>query len=371
LHKAHLVLEDGSVFTGERYGLAGQSTGEIVFATGMTGYQETLTDPSYAGQIVMQTFPHIGVVGTNATDAESSRIWVAGYIVREPSRMASNFRSEKTLDRELIDNNVVGISNVDTRAITLHVRSLGAMRAGIFSSEETLTTEQMLAIVRAGPEMEGQSLSSLVSTGTSYLIPHQGTLAGKVAVLDLGIKKSTLEHLSQRGLDVEVFPADVSTAMLLATSPDAFFFSNGPGDPEASVGQVAMLQELLRTKKPFFGICFGNQLLGRALGFDTYKLKFGHRGINQPVLNQMTGQVEVTAHNHGFAVKLDTDSAQSPNGFGEVKVSHRGLNDQVVEGLECVDLPAFSVQYHPEAAAGPHDSHYLFDKFLNAIKESK
>jgi len=192
LHKAHLVLEDGSVFTGERYGLAGQSTGEIVFATGMTGYQETLTDPSYAGQIVMQTFPHIGVVGTNATDAESSRIWVAGYIVREPSRMASNFRSEKTLDRELIDNNVVGISNVDTRAITLHVRSLGAMRAGIFSSEETLTTEQMLAIVRAGPEMEGQSLSSLVSTGTSYLIPHQGTLAGKVAVLDLGIKNLLL-----------------------------------------------------------------------------------------------------------------------------------------------------------------------------------
>ena len=371
MHKAHLVLEDGSVFTGEQYGVQGQSLGELVFATGMTGYQETLTDPSYAGQIVMQTFPHIGIVGTNATDAESSKIWVAGYIVREPSRIASNYRSEKTLDQDLIDNNIVGISNVDTRAITLHVRSLGAMRAGIFSNQEALSNDEMLSIVRAAPEMKGQSLSSQVSTPISYLIPNQGERIGKVAVLDLGIKKSTLEHLAMRGLEVEVFPADVSAAKILASSPDAFFFSNGPGDPEASGGQVSMLQELLATKKPFFGICFGNQLLGRALGFETYKLKFGHRGINQPVINKTSGQVEVTAHNHGFAVKLETDSAESPNGFGVVKVSHRGLNDQVVEGLECLDLPAFSVQYHPEAAAGPHDSHYLFDKFLDAIKESK
>ena len=371
MHKAHLVLEDGSIFEGERYGVAGVSVGELVFATGMTGYQETLTDPSYAGQIVMQTFPHIGIVGTNETDAESSKIWVAGYIVREPSRIASNYRSEKTLDQNLIENNIVGISNVDTRAITLHVRSLGAMRAGIFSSDQSMLPDEMLALVRAAPEMKGQSLSGQVSTSTSYTIPSQSNRLGKIAVLDLGIKKSTLEHLAMRGLEIEVFPADISASEILASSPDGFFFSNGPGDPEASGNQVSMLRELLATKKPFFGICFGNQLLGRALGFDTYKLKFGHRGINQPVINKETGRVEVTAHNHGFAVKLDSDSAESPLGFGQVKVSHRGLNDQVVEGLECVDIPAFSVQYHPEAAAGPHDSHYLFDKFLDAIKESK
>jgi carbamoyl-phosphate synthase small subunit len=245
------------------------------------------------------------------------------------------------------------------------------MRAGIFSSEQDMSTDEMLALVRAAPEMKGQSLSGQVSTPTSYLIPSQGKTVGKVAVLDLGIKKSTLEHLAMRGLEIEVFPADISAAEILASSPDGFFFSNGPGDPEASGDQVSMLRELLGTNKPFFGICFGNQLLGRALGFDTYKLKFGHRGINQPVINKETGRVEVTAHNHGFAVKLESDSAESPLGFGQVKVSHRGLNDQVVEGLECVDIPAFSVQYHPEAAAGPHDSHYLFDKFLDAIKESK
>ena len=239
MHKAHLVLEDGSIFDGERYGVAGVSVGELVFATGMTGYQETLTDPSYAGQIVMQTFPHIGIVGTNVTDAESSKIWVAGYIVREPSRIASNHRSEKTLDQDLIENNIVGISNVDTRAITLHVRSLGAMRAGIFSSEQEMSTDEMLALVRAAPEMKGQSLSGQVSTSISYLIPSQGKTVGKVAVLDLGIKKSTLEHLAMRGLEIEVFPADISAAEIMATSPDGFFFSNGPGRKKIA-GPVAV-----------------------------------------------------------------------------------------------------------------------------------
>lgn len=371
MNKAHLVLEDGTIFDGQQFGPAGQTLGELVFSTGMTGYQETLTDPSYSGQIVIQTFPHIGIVGTNQADAESDRVWVAGYVVKEPSRIASNFRSEKPLAELLTEQGVVGISNLDTRALTLHIRSLGSMRAGIFSGPEIPTAAEMLEIVRASSQMAGQSLSSTVTTDSRYTIPVTGQSKGRIAVLDLGIKRSTLEHLNGRGLEIEVFPADSSAEEILATKPDGYFFSNGPGDPEASEHQVAMLRELLGTKKPFFGICFGNQLLGRALGFETYKLKFGHRGINQPVLNVGKNTVEVTAHNHGFAVDLEADSAESPAGFGRVSVSHRGLNDQVVEGLECEDIPAFSVQYHPEAAAGPHDSHYLFDKFLDAIQESK
>jgi carbamoyl-phosphate synthase small subunit len=371
LSNAYLVLEDGTVFEGDSYGAEGQTLGELVFSTGMTGYQETLTDPSYAGQIVMQTAPHVGITGTNALDEESSRIWVSGYVLKEPSRVASNFRAERTLENDLTSQGIVGICNVDTRAITLHIRSAGAMRSGIFSGSAALTREQMIQAVKDSAQMKGQSLSSKVSTTENVSIPSQGTRVGKVAILDLGIKKSTIEHLNARGLDVELFPADSSSQRILDSQPDAFFFSNGPGDPSASAAQVSMLQDLLKTGKPFFGICFGNQLLGRALGFETYKLSFGHRGINQPVMNTSSGKVEVTAHNHGFAVKLEQESADSPAGFGRVVVSHRGLNDQVVEGLECLDIPAFSVQYHPEAAAGPHDSHYLFDKFLNAIKESK
>lgn len=366
--KALLVLEDGTVFEGAAMGATGQTIGELVFATGMTGYQETITDPSYAGQIVLQTAPHIGIVGMNRRDEESSRIWVAGYIVKEPSRIASNFRSERTLQSDLTSQGIVGMSGLDTRALTLKIRSLGAMRAGIFSGS-TMSTEEMLERVRSAPAMAGQSLSSVVTTTERFVIPALGQRVGKVAVLDLGIKRSTLEHLAQRGVEVEVFPAAASAEDILGSRPDGVFFSNGPGDPEASVGQVDMLKEVLTHKIPFFGICFGNQLLGRALGFETYKLDFGHRGINQPVMRKETGQVEVTAHNHGFAVALETDEAMSPAGFGLVKVSHRGLNDNVVEGLECQDLRAFSVQYHPEAAAGPHDSHYLFDKFVTMIQE--
>jgi carbamoyl-phosphate synthase small subunit len=366
--RAYLVLEDGTIFEGESFGSQGKTTGELVFATGMTGYQETITDPSYAGQIVLQTAPHIGIVGMNTRDEESSKIWVAGYVVKEPSRMASNFRSERTLQDDLADQGIVGISNLDTRALTLKIRSLGAMRAGIFSGLK-ISQDQMLSEVQNAPKMAGLKLSDVVTTPSRYGIEASGQRVGKVAILDLGIKKSTLEHLSARGIEIEVFPASASAKEILDSNPDGVFFSNGPGDPQASEDQVVMLREVLKNDVPFFGICFGNQLLGRALGFETYKLDFGHRGINQPVMQKATGQVEVTAHNHGFAVRLKADEALSPEGFGKVKVSHRGLNDGVVEGLECEDIKAFSVQYHPEAAAGPHDSHYLFDKFVKLIQE--
>lgn len=368
---AFLVLESGEIYEGEALGAHGQTLGELVFATGMTGYQETITDPSYAGQIVVQTAPHIGIVGMNDRDEESDRIWVSGYVVREPSRITSNFRAERSLQHDLSTQGVVGIAGIDTRAVTITIRDAGAMRAGIFSGAAIKSESEMLELVRAAPEMTGASFSSVVTTSESYTVEAQGERLGRVAILDLGVKRSTLEHLAQRGLEVKIYPADVSATQLLGDNPDAVFFSNGPGDPQASESQVQLLREVLKKRIPFFGICFGNQLLGRALGFETYKLAFGHRGINQPVMNAETGRVEVTAHNHGFAVDLKADDADSPEGFGRVRVSHRGLNDGVVEGLECQDIPAFSVQYHPEAAAGPHDSHYLFDKFLDSIKEAQ
>lgn len=368
-NKAVLVLENGSSYQGYAYGAIGASIGEIVFSTGMTGYQETITDPSYAGQIVVQTAPHIGIVGTNARDEESDKIWVAGYVVMEPSRLVSNFRSERSLTEALTSAGVVGISGIDTRALTMEIRDAGAMRAGIFSGVE-LSIEEMLAEVRVAPQMQGRSLSSQVTTASKQNLPAAGVSIARVAVLDLGIKRSTLEHFATRGIEIEMHPATVNAEEFLASNPDGVFFSNGPGDPAAGESQVALLREVLDRGIPFFGICFGNQLLGRALGFETYKLPFGHRGINQPVLDTETGRVEVTAHNHGFAVKLESEQADSPNGYGRVRVSHRGLNDQVVEGLQCLDRPAFSVQYHPEAAAGPHDSHYLFDKFVAAIRSN-
>ena len=374
--KAVLVLEDGRRFVGKAYGKVGSTLGEVVFATGMTGYQETLTDPSYAGQIVVQTAPHIGNTGVNARDEESEKVWVAGYVVRDASRIVSNYRSEASLPEELAKYGVVGISGIDTRALTRHLRDRGAMRGGIFSGADfERTSEDQLAKVRAAVEMKGLSLSDTVSTLEPYTVAHQGEYLGKVAIVDLGIKRSTIEHMNQRGLDVTVYPAKVDAVTLLAAKPDAVFFSNGPGDPSASEGQVKVLREVLSNKVPLFGICFGNQLLGRALGFDTYKLPFGHRGINQPVLDRKTGKVEVTAHNHGFAVLVpggeNGEAVDSPAGFGKVRVSHISLNDNCVEGLECLDIAAFSVQYHPEAAAGPHDSNYLFDRLVEVIKASK
>ncbi|MFB9309643.1 carbamoyl-phosphate synthase small subunit [Agromyces hippuratus] len=366
---AVLVLEDGRRYEGRAYGARGRTLGEAVFATGMTGYQETLTDPSYAGQIVMMTAPHIGNTGMNDEDMESARIWVAGFIVRDPSRVVSNFRSQRSLDDDLAASGVVGISGIDTRALTRHLRSAGAMRAGIFSGDDALLTPgEQLDLVQSGAAMAGANLSGAVSTTEPYTLPAAGERVGSVAVLDLGVKTSTLQYLAERGFDVHVVPQSITAEEVLALSPDALFFSNGPGDPAASDRHVELLRTTLREGLPYFGICFGNQLLGRALGFGTYKLPFGHRGINQPVLDKATGRVEITAHNHGFAVDAPIDRvSESSEGFGRVEVSHYGLNDNVVEGLNCLDIPAFSVQYHPESAAGPHDANYLFDRFRDMV----
>ena len=370
---AILVLEDGKSFRGRSFGAQRDTLGEIVFATGMSGYQETLTDPSYAGQIVVQTAPHIGNTGMNRKDEESDRIWVSGYVVRDLSRVVSNHRSESSLSADLTKDNIPGISGLDTRALTLHLRDRGVMRAGIFTGEKaSAPIETLIAEIKASQEMKGRSLSAEVSTQQPYTVNHHGVYVGKVAILDLGIKRSTIENMVARGLDVEVLPASSTFEALTAAKPDAVFYSNGPGDPETATAQVETLQQVLKAGIPFFGICFGNQLLGRALGFETYKLAFGHRGINQPVLDRRTGRVEVTAHNHGFAVRVEGgEEVDSPAGFGKVRVSHVCLNDDVVEGLECVDIPAFSVQYHPEAAAGPHDANYLFDRLVEMIKNKK
>ena len=362
-----LVLEDGSRFDGASYGAVGERIGEIVFQTGMSGYQETLTDPSYAGQIVVQTAPHIGNTGMNSEDEESSRIWVEGYVVRDPARRASNFRSVRSLDDDLLAGAVVGIAGVDTRAITRIIREAGAMRAGIFPIDGR-TTEQYLALVAAAPEMSGLNLSAEVSVKQKYVVPAIGVSIGALAVLDLGVKNATLGHLAARGFEVHVLSQSVTLDDILAINPVGVFYSNGPGDPSASERHVELLRGVLEKGIPFFGICFGNQLLGRALGFDTYKLKYGHRGINQPVLDKKTGRIEITAHNHGFAVNAPTDGViDSPAGFGRVEVSHVGLNDDCVEGLRALDRPAFSVQYHPEATAGTHDSTYLFDQFRDLV----
>ncbi len=358
-----LVLEDGHRFDGESFGSIGERIGEIVFQTGMSGYQETLTDPSYAGQIVVQTAPHIGNTGMNSADEESARIWVDGYVVRDPARRSSNFRAQRTLNDDLVANAVVGISGVDTRAITRIIREAGAMRAGIFPLDGR-TTEEYLAAVQSAPTMTGRNLSAEVSVKQGYVISAVGQSIGSLAVLDLGVKNATLGQLASRGFDVHVLPQSATLEETLAINPVGVFYSNGPGDPSASDRAVELLRGILERRIPFFGICFGNQLLGRALGFETYKLKYGHRGINQPVLDKRTGRIEITAHNHGFAVDAPTAGVvDSPAGFGRVEVSHVGLNDDCVEGLRALDLPAFSVQYHPEAAAGPHDSTYLFDEF--------
>jgi carbamoyl-phosphate synthase small subunit len=370
---AVLVLEDGTRYSGRAYGARGRTLGEVVFATGMTGYQETLTDPSYAGQIVVMTAPHIGNTGVNDEDPESNRVWVSGYVVRDPSRIVSNYRANGSLDDQLIAQGVVGISGIDTRAVTRRLRDAGAMRGGVFSgTDAALAPDEQLELVRSAAGMVGQNLSAEVSTIEPYVIPAQGDRLGNLAVLDLGVKTSTLGYLAARGFEVHVLPQSVTLEELLAIEPVAAFYSNGPGDPGASDRHVELLQGVLRAGLPFFGICFGNQLLGRALGFGTYKLPFGHRGINQPVLDVETGRTEITSHNHGFAVDAPIgEIVDSPAGFGRVEVSHVNLNDNVVEGLRALDIPAFSVQYHPEAAAGPHDANYLFDRFKDLVIASR
>ena len=366
---AVLVLEDGTRYTGRAYGARGETLGEVVFATGMTGYQETITDPSYAGQIVLQTAPHIGNTGVNEEDPESRRIWVAGYVVRDPSRMVSNWRADRSLDDALVEDGIVGIAGIDTRAVTRRIRSSGSMRGGVFSGEAAnLAPDEQLRRVLEAPGMAGRNLSAEVSVTEVEVTPATAERIGNLAVLDLGVKQSTIVNLAARGFDVHVFPQSATIDDIRAIEPVAAFYSNGPGDPAASDKHVELLRAVLGDGLPFFGICFGNQLLGRALGFGTYKLPFGHRGINQPVLDKTTGRVEITSQNHGFAVDAPLDQVvDSPNGFGRVEVSHIGLNDNVVEGLRALDIPAFSVQYHPEAASGPHDANYLFDRFRDMV----
>ncbi len=363
MRPALLVFEDGRTFHGEAFGAVGEAVGEAVFATGMTGYQETLTDPSYRGQVVVATAPHVGNTGWNDEDDESGRIWVSGYVVRDPSPAPSSWRATGTLDDALAAQHVVGISGVDTRAITRHLRERGALRVGVSSTE--VDAAALHARVLAAPGMVGADLCGEVTTPEPYVVPAVGTRRFTVAALDLGIKRMTPHRLAQRGVEVHVLPAGSTAADLLARGPDGVFLSNGPGDPATADGPTAACADVLAAGVPVFGICFGHQVLGRALGLTTYKLKFGHRGINQPVADLATGRVAVTAHNHGFAIAAPPEGFTGP--FGAVRVSHVNLNDGVVEGLAAQDVPAFSVQYHPEAAAGPHDAASLFDRFVDLM----
>jgi carbamoyl-phosphate synthase small subunit len=369
---AVLVLEDGRSFRGDAYGAVGETVGEAVFSTGMTGYQETLTDPSYHRQVVVMTAPHVGNTGINTEDPESSRIWVSGYVVRDPALRPSSWRSTKPLEDELRDQGVVGISGIDTRALTRHLRERGAMRVGIFSAEEYADASPGILAdrVRMAPSMSGAALAEEVSTTEPYVVEALGEKRFRVAAIDLGIKAMTPQLLAEHGIEVHVLPQWTAFEEVAALEPDGVFFSNGPGDPATAESEVALLRQVLAAGIPFFGICFGNQLLGRALGFGTYKLKYGHRGINQPVMDRRTGKVEVTAHNHGFAVDAPVDR-DTDTPYGRVRVSHVCLNDEVVEGIECLDIPAYSVQYHPEAAAGPHDAAYLFDRFVELMQGAR
>ena len=369
---ALLVLEDGRSFRGVSFGAAGEAFGEAVFSTGMSGYQETLTDPSYHRQVVVATAPHIGNTGWNDEDDESARIWVAGYVVRDLSRVRSNWRSNRSLDDELRSQGVVGIAEIDTRALTRHLRERGAMRVGISTVE--LDPGKLLAKVLEVPGMAGSDLVADVTVPAEEVVAPVGDKRFTVAAIDLGIKDMTPTRMAERGIEVHVLPATVTLDDLRALNPDGVFFSNGPGDPATADAPMQLLQGVLGAGIPYFGICFGNQIFGRALGFGTYKLKYGHRGINQPVKDLRTGKVEITAQNHGFAVDAPLDrSTETP--WGKARVSHVCLNDDVVEGLELTDdddnLLAFSVQYHPEAAAGPHDSAYLFDRFLDVMQRRR
>ncbi len=365
--EAVLMLEDGTCLRGRSYGAEGETFGEAVFTTGMTGYQETLTDPSYHRQVVIQTAPHIGNTGMNDEDAESRRIWVSGYVVRDPAPRSSNWRSLRELVDDLAGSGVVGISGVDTRSLTRHLRDRGAMRVGIFSGDRVSSETELLARVQSSPKMSGANLTADVTTPQPYVIEPDGDPIGTVAAVDLGIKAMTPHRMAQRGLRVHVLPASISSEDLLATNADGYFLSNGPGDPATADHAVDLVNSVLSADLPLFGICFGNQVFGRALGLSTYKLKFGHRGINQPVLDKATGRVAVTAHNHGFAVDAPLEG-NFATPYGQAAVSHVCLNDNVVEGLRLQNGRAFSVQYHPEAAAGPHDAAYLFDRFTDLVR---
>ncbi|MGC2653407.1 MAG: glutamine-hydrolyzing carbamoyl-phosphate synthase small subunit [Mycobacterium sp.] len=366
--KALLVLEDGRIFTGKPFGAIGQALGEAVFSTGMSGYQETLTDPSYHRQIVVATAPQIGNTGWNSEDAESrgDKIWVAGYAVRDPSPRASNWRATGTLADELARQHIVGIAGIDTRAVVRHLRSRGSMRAGVFSGVALAEPDDLVARVRDQEPMLGADLAGEVTTPGGYLVEPDGPQRFTVAAIDLGIKTNTPRNFARRGVRSHVLPSSATFEQIAELNPDGVFLSNGPGDPATADHIVAVTRDVLGAGIPLFGICFGNQILGRALGLCTYKMVFGHRGINVPVIDHATGRVAVTAQNHGFA--LEGEAGQRfDTPFGPAVVSHTCANDGVVEGVKLVDGKAFSVQYHPEAAGGPHDAEYLFDQFLDLM----
>ena len=359
MRKAILCLEDGTCFEGLAFGAEGESLGEVVFNTSMTGYQEVLTDPSYAGQIVVMTQPEIGNYGTNRDDQESAKPFVEGFVVRECSPIFSNWRAEQSLDDYLREHGVAGISEIDTRALVRHIRERGAMR-GIISVSES-TREQLGERILQHPSMAGSDYVRSVSTERRYTWPVESP-SFKVVAFDFGIKRNILRCLAARGCDVTVVPATTLPEDVLGLEPDGIFLSNGPGDPEP-LGYIVENLKKLVGKRPLFGICLGHQLLGLTLGGKTYKLKFGHRGGNQPVKNLLSGKIEITSHNHGFAV--DPESLDD----GQIELTHMNLNDQTLEGFRHRSLPVFSVQYHPEASPGPHDSLYLFDQFLDVMRE--
>lgn len=370
--KAVLVLEDGQIYTGTPFGARGQTLGEAVFSTGMSGYQETLTDPSYHRQIVVATAPQIGNTGWNGEDGESrdNRIWVAGYAVRDPSPRASNWRSTGTLADELLRQGVVGIAGIDTRALVRRLRTHGSMKAGVFSGDALATDDELVSRVRSQPAMLGADLCGEVSTDDLYTVEAIGPQRFTVAALDLGIKTNTPRNFALRGIRTHVLPSSASFDLIADLKPDGVFLSNGPGDPATADRVVAVTREVLGAGIPLFGICFGNQILGRALGRSTYKMAFGHRGINVPVIDHASGRVAVTAQNHGFALEGEAGETFDTD-FGPATVSHTCANDGVVEGVRLLDGRAFSVQYHPEAAAGPHDANYLFDQFADLMAATK
>ena len=370
--KALLVLEDGRVFTGRPFGAVGQTLGEAVFSTGMSGYQETLTDPSYHRQIVVATAPQIGNTGWNLEDSESrgDRIWVAGYAVRDPSPRASNWRATGTLDDELDRQGVVGVSGIDTRAVVRHLRSRGSMKAGVFSGAAAeAPVDELVDRVRHQEPMLGADLAGEVSTDDAYVVEPEGGERFTVVALDLGIKTNTPRNFAARGVRCRVLPSSASFAEIADLKPDGVFLSNGPGDPATADHVVGVTRDVLGAGIPLFGICFGNQILGRALGRDTYKMVFGHRGINIPVIDHATGRVAITAQNHGFALEGEAGE-QFDTPFGRAEISHTCANDGTVKGVRLLDGKAFSVQYHPEAAAGPRDAAYLFDQFVDLMADN-
>ena len=357
---AVLLLQDGRFFSGKSFGAEGETIGEVCFNTGMSGYQEILTDPSYCRQIVTMTAPHIGNYGVNPEDIESDRIQVAGFVIKEETSVPSNWRSTQAIGEYLREHKIVGIQSIDTRALTRHIRDKGAMNGIISSADENI--EHLQQKLAQAPDMNGLDLAQEVTTKASYQWSSNGSKF-KVAAIDFGIKHNILRLLESHGCDVTVFPANVAANEILDFTPDGIFLSNGPGDPAAVTYGIETVQGLLG-KTPIFGICLGHQILALALGAKTFKLKFGHRGLNHPVKNLKSGVVEITSQNHGFAVDLDSLPEN-------VIPTHVNLNDNTSEGIRCKDIPAFSVQYHPEASPGPHDSRYLFKQFTDLMNNAK